>query len=175
MLQAQVAHRSLLLFRSTANCHSLQACPTTNTAFCRRSFWSKSAEKEEGQESGGKESVEEIDDAEEENSSFISTNIAKNMHRRYIPRDKLKFNLNTPEGKVALVYHNTESPASDKRFQYFAAFSVPALFAGSQFVPAPFLTYFYPAMLIPNVYFYFVNYLRSRRLLNTEVEKAWLF
>ena len=122
MLQPQTQIKSLLLFRQNA-------LKITSIAPCR-TFWSKSAEKEEmGADKSG--AVEEIDDAEENKSTFVETNIGKNMHKRFIPREKLKFNINTPDGKVALVFHNTESPASDKRFQMFAGLTIPALAAGS--------------------------------------------
>jgi len=104
------------------------------------------------------------------------SNAFKNQHIRFIPKKKLNFNILSPDGKLALVYHGGDHlVARAQRWKYTLAAGIP-MSAGMFFAlgPASPFWFAYPACFLPFLY-------EARRALNLNimfkgrVEKIWMY
>ena len=83
-------------------------------------------------------------------AKFVN-NTLQNMHIRYVPKKKLNFNLQTPDGKVALVYETTDTRIETKasRWMYALATALPAALMAPSLVPVDYLFMVYPMLFVP--------------------------
>lgn len=90
-----------------------------------------------------------------------------------MPRRRLDFNLETPDGKVALVYKAGPSSRLDASSVVLGSAIVPALLA-PYLVPPELLFYSYSALFLPSIYA-LMRRGRNKRQARGDVEEMHLF
>lgn len=98
------------------------------------------------------------------------SNTLKNQHMRYVPKNRINFNFDTPDGRMALIYKAGKTSSSNA-WQAVLGSAIPALLLAPSFVPIDYLFYTYTAIFLPTCYGLFDQMMRRRtaRITATEI------
>ena len=97
----------------------------------------------------------------------------KNQHIRFVPAKRLDFSIETPDGKLALVYQGAEERKMKNWQVILGSAIVPTLMA-PYMVPPEFLFYAYSALFLPSSYALLDRFMKNRRS-KVEVDEIHIY
>ena len=97
------------------------------------------------------------------------SNTLKHSNIRHVPKRRINFNYETPDGKLALVYKSAEKPLLGT-WQAVLGSAIPALLLAPYCVPPEFLFYTYSAIFLPTAFGLFDSAMRRKVARQTAAE-----